>query len=417
MARNSYDPTKERPDPGHRIAAIQGFVVSAAAIAVMLFVPMFRLKLVAALLAAGLLFISLVQWREFYKEQYMWDNHVSLWNPEKTYDSFALQLEDWCETGTEPECCSENTAYGLDRQDKRLVRKGISMTNRLTPGHIDDTETERRESARFTGTLTSRTVERELEFSTGDESLYRIKEEQRYYAAVTDGTSPEVADFYFARLPKDEMEEFTRIVKRITLPSMGAAAVISFVFLLFSGMPFAAVLAGTVFGGLVVGGIVGYLISLGVSFGTRFTGGRGRKLPGQVKRTGKRLTGKMEPFESGFSWPYFEGRVLTLIRMAVFSDDLKGLSCWDAGERDKGFEKILDMTYGGGMILRDFREYNGSPLVTLRVYFDDVIFEKGVVSDRGDVIEITLQKKEKLSGKEKIREEWIIRDMSFAGGL
>ena len=54
---------------------------------------------------------------EYYKEKYIWDHYVPLWNPEKVYDRFALQLEDWCETGTEPEACSENTAYGLDRQE------------------------------------------------------------------------------------------------------------------------------------------------------------------------------------------------------------------------------------------------------------------------------------------------------------
>ena len=413
--KRSYDPTREKPDPGHRIAAVQGFFVAAVAFAVTLLVPMFRLKLAACILAFSLLVISMIQWREYYKEKYIWDHYVPLWNPEKVYDRFALQLEDWCETGTEPESCSANTAYGLDRQDKRLVRKGISMTNRLTPGHINDTETERRESVRFTGTMTSRTVERDLEFSTGEESLCHIKEEQRYYAAVSDGPEAEVADFYFARIEPDVMEEFVRTVRKCTIPAMLLMTVVSFVYLLFSGRKYYIVLAGTLAGGVVIGGIAGYLISLGVSAGKKFYRGKGRKLPAKAAGTGKKLTRKMEPYESGFNWKYFEGRVLTLIRMAVYSDDPSGLSCWNAGERGKEFEKILDMTYAGGMVLRDFRVMGESCLVTLRVYFDDVVFEKGTVSPRGDVIEVTLQKKESAPTKERLREEeWVIRDMIFA---
>jgi hypothetical protein len=78
----------------------------------------------------------------------------------------------------------------------------------------------------------------------------------------------------------------------------------------------------------------------------------------------------MKAYSPEFSFDYFSGKALSLIKTAVYSKDEQDLLFYKGPALDKRFKDIIDMNYGNAMKLISFTENNGSVTVAMDVFFD-----------------------------------------------
>ncbi len=98
----------------------------------------------------------------------------------------------------------------------------------------------------------------------------------------------------------------------------------------------------------------------------------------------------MERIDPNFPYEYFEGQIMSLLRMVVLSGDVKNLAAFDGSERSDCFDNIIDMVYEGGMTVRRLRQDSSLCAMELRTYMLDTYEEGGRVYTRSDSIDITV---------------------------
>ena len=345
---------------------------------------------------------------------------------------FLDELHDWSLTGAKPKLASREMGYVLDCQEKRLRDFGLTMEQTIdhTEGEISGALA--RKGARVEARTLYREAVRHLSVRHGDKVVFSEKEPITVYATMLDKpghhdstvTCPNCGHEAPASQMREgcpycgtvfEMEEawpvfsssyrVPAIVERSTLMSriqstllkvfIIAAVVMALVFWLANADydPLPRVLVA-LFGGALSGGMIAFLGYLLYSFtllGKVFKEA-GKSLP-LLKglRTGTKLEAAMRPYEPDFSYAYFEGRLISLLRAIAFTDDRRNLSLYE-GSQDLSFlDTLVDMQYRGALELQDFRVEDGVFHVRLRAFMDDLRFE-GRLRRKTESFLVTLEK-------------------------
>lgn len=96
---------------------------------------------------------------------------------------------------------------------------------------------------------------------------------------------------------------------------------------------------------------------------------------------------RMKKISPEFSYEYFTGRTLSLIKTAVFSENESELMFYEGKPLDPMMKDIIDMNYGGALGCKSIREEGNFVTVVTKAYFDvlyaneeRVFFKKQVFS-------------------------------------
>ena len=90
----------------------------------------------------------------------------------------------------------------------------------------------------------------------------------------------------------------------------------------------------------------------------------------------KKFEQRMKMITPEFSFEYFTGKAISLIKTAVYSENAQDLLFYRGGPLDPGFKDVIDLNYGGALGLADVTEGNGIVTVATDAFFD-VLYESG----------------------------------------
>lgn len=82
----------------------------------------------------------------------------------------------------------------------------------------------------------------------------------------------------------------------------------------------------------------------------------------------KRLPWLMKEVNPNFSYEYFIGKVLALLKIMIFSDDYTNLAVYEGNPMKNPFVDIVDIKYRGVSKLNSFNVTNGCCYVDMTVY-------------------------------------------------
>ena len=100
----------------------------------------------------------------------------------------------------------------------------------------------------------------------------------------------------------------------------------------------------------------------------------------------------MTRLDPNFSYEKFEGQMVALIRMAVFSANPENLTFYRGKKRDARFDDIVDMTYTSGMCLKNAQLKGDILHLTLRTWWINYSEQQGKIKKTGDLIDVTVAK-------------------------
>ena len=78
----------------------------------------------------------------------------------------------------------------------------------------------------------------------------------------------------------------------------------------------------------------------------------------------------MRRYSPDFSTDYFIGKLISLLHIIVYSDDLSNCALYDGAPVADALSDIIDMSYSGTVDVKQCAEQNGMLSVTLDVYMD-----------------------------------------------
>ena len=331
-------------------------------------------------------------------------------------NAFTEELHQWSLGGKKPALASRELKYVLDCQRARLDARGLSMEQKID--HVEDEVTGElvrrgegidakvvyRESVQQTVIRNSRKVLRKKKEPINIYATLLEKKGVRDFSCTcpncgnTDliskmedgcpycGTVFEIEDVWprftaWYSVPGIvERAKTVRNLKRyLTIIFICALVIMSFVTWHahpdYDPIPRVIIspIVGAVTAGMIV--VACYMIfSFRLMGRVFFEAGRAMPLLGGMK-TKRKVDNLIKNYEPDFSYSYFEGRLVSLLRAIAFTDDRGGLSIYEGNEDLSFFDSVIDMQYRGSLKLLSFKVEDGVIRMQLKAYMTNLRYE------------------------------------------
>ncbi|MCR5593887.1 MAG: hypothetical protein K6F79_09115 [Saccharofermentans sp.] len=319
-------------------------------------------------------------------------------------DEFFEQYKEFYNGGPVPLYASNDFAYYLECHRKRLEKKGIKTIKKIDRIEDDIDNTIHKDKQPYTLDMTYKECNYETEYYKDDvflarsdkdtETLYcNILHKQDYQEQTIScpncghsdgaktfvngcpmcGTSFKTFKFFpcvtsFYTLPKFvERSSINKGLKNVVKYGIGLAVLVAVGVFIFNWHESGSIGAGLFFGilaGLLTGWLgtifiyLGYSFFIGVTaFSKMFAQAADTSDIQAARFTKKRFENDMLRYFPDFSYEYFEGKMLALLRSIVFSDDRTNLSIYKGQDPLGYLDDVVDVEYRGGF------KYEGSTVV------------------------------------------------------
>ncbi len=331
-------------------------------------------------------------------------------------DRFTDELFEWSKKGILPDSASGELRYVLDCQKKRLKKFGMDMEQ-----EIAHTENEiRGDLAKKGSSISADTIYREAVSRTmlrkGEKKIFERKMPITFYATRLEkegssdrmctcpncgktapasvmrsgcpncGTVFEIEDVipvfssYYSVPAIVERAKFIPSLKKVmTLIFICATVLMTVLFWITEkDLPVVFRLLLSLFYGGFIGGFITFTCYLAYSatllFKVFWEAGRSLPLLKGI-RTSKKLEEAIKGYDPDFSYPYFEGRLISLFRAIAFSEEREKLSIYEGDEDLSFLDPLVDIQYRGASQLLSFKQEDGILKAKLKIFMNDLRYD------------------------------------------
>lgn len=99
-----------------------------------------------------------------------------------------------------------------------------------------------------------------------------------------------------------------------------------------------------------------------------------------------KITSRLRKYDEAFSYDYFEGKALSLLRMIIFAKDATQSVQYRGKALAAGYGDIVDMDYRGGLNVVKIEEVGEYIEVTLKIYMKNTYFRCGKCRKKNDTM-------------------------------
>ena len=308
-------------------------------------------------------------------------------------DQFTEELHEWSLNGKEPSCASRDLRFFLDQQEKRLKSADILREEEYSHVKEEISGCSFRKENGYSSKILYREAVQQITYQKDGKPIRKIRRPVNLYVSFTDKeghenreyTCPNCGHTFTVLQAEDSCpycgtyfetdDVYPCVSSYYTVPSVveraslmddlkkemiiagciGGITVAGMCLFAWNDMEILFRMIGALLMGLFYGGVTAFIWYMIRSFILLFKVFReaGRAMPLlKTLRSRNKMIDFMTPYDPEFSYEAFEGRVLSLLRTIVFSDDRDALSVWE-GKRDlSSFDSIADMQYRGAVYIR-----------------------------------------------------------------
>ncbi len=361
---------------------------------------------------------------------------------EGVYNRFVYEISQWSHTGNSPIIASLDLRYAFDLQRKRIESKGVTIDSvyNLRGEHLDNIGIARsvNDPGKYKSQIVYRSYENITDYRINNKRKLRKKDTQILYLMITRlenqntnfsyccpncgaisdirtlltgcpscGTKfimsdlfPKVTNFFV--LP-DYAETKKSLSHKISIWLVAGAFIGAVGFTVYSlaanfsngNNPDLTNLVTDIFfriiGGAFYGAIAGYL-GWAISKIGSLVVNAAKYMPYLAPnlKAQKRLPELMSAIDNNFSYEYFVGEIISLLKIMIFCDDYQNLAIYEGPPMQNTFKDIIDVQYKGGIKLNSFETKGLYCYVGLTVY-TDVFYEKaGKISQKAEPFTMTV---------------------------
>lgn len=388
-------------------------------------------------LIIGLIFLSIgiKKTIQYFIQKKRFQDYVPCWEEKRgIYDQFALHLNHWYDGGELPEYCDGDMAYFLKLQKKRLTDKNLTMINHTTPSKGKDTGTiiYPRKSLWYTTDMTFEQVSHSISFQQSGTPLYHHSVDEVMYANIihtpnekeydhtritcpdcgavnsvmelTNGCRycgtqfqikdlfPRVTNLFFVR--QNSISKNSTLTHQCFFFCMIIFFLITAAFsLLHNDTYLPLALTYIYFSTFLMGGISGLIVAdFALVFSSLKRDGRKHIPVFRAFFSKRKICHLLRSYDCFFSYEKLESQIVSLIRMAVFSEDPSALAAYRGIKPDPRFSDIVEMTYTSSLVLRNVSKNGNYLSLTLRTWWLNYNVINGSIKKTGDCIDVTLQR-------------------------
>lgn len=351
------------------------------------------------------------------------------------FAEFLSELQHWSETGAEPKAGDQDLRYYLDQEEKRLKKRGISVKLNIKPfgdiiqvsKYTEALGIDLFNNARYSQSLHYQSVEKTVIYERNDQEIFRKKDDYvvhltiiepslHEHASIADmdyvcptcgaiskvhvleekgcpycgghfimsDLFPKVSNFWFHKSVVVPEKMYPGLKKWIAWTSLViAAAVFIYALITQKGVALPHLILRGAAGGLFGGPIFGYLLYFGHKIARLSSiASQDIKITKETKKGREKIDRLLSRFDPAFTYEYFQGKVLSLVRTIIFADDPTNIRQYVGRTLDPEFERYLNIDYGGGMGLEYAEVSYGRIVVGLSIFLQSTVDTDQGVEER-----------------------------------
>lgn len=358
---------------------------------------------------------------------------------EEVYKRFVDEVSIWGSTGKTPAIASLDLGYAFDLQRKRLENKGVIIDSayNLRGEHLDNIGNAWtvNDSGKYKSRIVYRHYEKVIKYKVNNKVKHKAKENQVLYliitrlenqnpdlvcccpncAAVSDiktllsgcpscGTKfimndlfPKVTNFFTI----SDYGENKNSIKKAMAKWLGGGAILcaatlnainTFSVNMISGLEefILQVVLCSVCGG-IIGAIGGYVCWAIAKLLSLFAGAA-KSLPYLAPQltAHKKLPELMATVDKNFSYEYFVGKILALLKTIVFCDNCQNLAVYEGKPFQNTYSDIIDIQYQGAIRLNSFEVKGQYCYVGITVFTTVFRENRGKIKKRNENFTMTV---------------------------
>lgn len=360
------------------------------------------------------------------------------------FESFAVELQELADAEQTPPSADQDVRYVLELQQKRLRSKGLKVKYKITPrGLLNGKEDtlKRWSDKRYTNELKCRTCHLDNEIYKNGKKIYNKEQNSNFYQIVTDLKAgvpsddepyvcpncgavntvrelqqgckfcrtrfnmddlyPKVSNYFFIKDQSGTKKELKNHIFAFVIP-----CILLFLFgigwyRMSSGeLDFSAdweellpPLISTVVGGIIGGFVFGYILWAIFKLGSLFMqAGKSTGMLVQTAGSSNRFVAEMQAHSPEFTYEYFAAKVVSLVKMIIFSENAQELPNYEGPALGNRFHNIVDTFYTGAVALKDFQTQGDFAYIKVYVYLDNLFCNNKSISRQTDRFTVYLRK-------------------------
>lgn len=358
------------------------------------------------------------------------------------FENFALDLNSFSETGAYPPCAGQDVKHGLELQVDRLKEKRLKIKYNIVPRGLlaDDRGLGKQWSDdRYISRMEYRTCCFSRIISRNTQKVYEKNQNSVLYQIITNvkdanavadelyscpncsavskisvlqsgcpycGTFfkmselyPKVTNYFFVKDNGYTEKEIKHSIGRVMFPCM-ALSMIAFALSFYANSDYEEAALRIIFsmisgffGGAVFGAISGYFLWAIIKLGSLFAEA-GKSIPMLVNSagSGKQFVTFMSQFSPEFSYEYFSGKVVSLIKTIIFSADASELPYYEGEALGDRFRDVVDSLYSGAVALKKYEVQGDYCYVLVDVYLENLYDNGKRIKTKKDIIRVELRR-------------------------
>lgn len=354
-------------------------------------------------------------------------------NDKEVFTRFAKQLADWSRTGEEPELGDYNVRAYLDAQEKRLKNKGIIRNFEFYP------ESNVHKVSDFMVGILLNGYNRRVNYALGRkkvtysknnkvlfkeqlkatmyqlikwpskenhewkkdtyvcpgcghiEQIEKLEEKGCEYCGAKFLVSqlyPKVTNFYLLENAAPSSPGFAKVI-RLLIGSPVYALVFT-IFMLLSAPDIVqeysiSYMYQTLCVGFAVLNLIFAPIILQIKDAMQVSVG--------VAGAKSKITSRLKKYDETFSYDYFEGKALSLLRWITFAENPLECIQYEGEGVDVNLQNILDMEYRGGIDVKKIDVTEEYLSITLKVFMKNTYYKSGKCRSKNDTMYLQMKHK------------------------
>lgn len=359
------------------------------------------------------------------------------------FENFALDLESFTSTGTYPSDAGQDLKYGLELQFERLKEKRLKMRYGISPrGLSPDGHGAVRQwkDQKYVTRMEYRTCSLSREIYRDDRKVYEKKQKSIFYQFITDARNanamgeepyacpncgavskisvlrsgcpfcktyfsmqelfPKVTNYYFLPDVSYTGQELKRTLIRVMLPCI-VVSILAYTMLFYQGDAatkegiariVSALLPG-VFAGVLFGGFVGYLLWAVVQVGSLFVqAGQSTPMLVNTAGSGKRFVSFMSQYSPEFSYEYFSEKVVSLLKMLIYSPNPSDLPYYEGEPLGDRFRNVIESSHAGAVALKRYGVQGDNCQVWVDVYLENLYDHGNRIVTKRETVRVELRR-------------------------
>lgn len=355
------------------------------------------------------------------------------------FETFALELQEFTQTGQLPGYGDQDVNGSLELQKKRLERRQLEMRYDFIPrglfadgGGMGRTWRDKRYISR----MEYRTCRLVRTFFRNQKKVYEKKQDSIFYQIITNiydakaaeedvfscpncgaisklgalqhgcpycGTFfkmgdffPKVTNFFFIKDSGNTKEELRSSILKVILPCIAVSSIgyaIYFYGISEGSMQILFSVIRGILSGTLLGVIAGYILWAFMKLGGLMIEA-GKSIPMLVNTVGseKRFVAQMNRYSPEFSYAYFSDKVVSILKMLLYSEDAQELPNYAGEPLGTMFSDIVESSYTGAVALKGFEVQGDYCYVNVDAYMEDIYDDGTRIYSKKEKIHMQLYK-------------------------